>query len=678
MIRNLKLGFPQFSYSLLFPRTIMVAVAVVALWSVFLSPSYAALLSKSDIKIAKQTLTAVEEKKSKTIRKNIAKIKDPLLIKILQWFTYTEAPTGSSFQEISDFIAANPNWPRMDKLHKNAEGVMEAELPPSQVLAWFDNQEPVSTQGWVRYGAALLKQGDIKGATAILQKTWVEGSFTKAQEKQFYRQFRKYLTKFNHEARLDRLLWEGSYWPARRMFGKVNAELRLLSEARFLLRHMKGNVDRAIAAVPKHLKDHPGLIFERLKWRTRKGRDTAARELLQSLPDKLPYPDVWFKERSKLARRALNDGLISEAYRLVANHGLDTSYKAAYADAEWMSGWIALRFLNEPAWAYQHFTKMAENVSFPISRARGGYWAGRAASALSQAEDATRWYKSAAVHSTTYYGQLAALQVKQGTTMMVPLSYPVDNLETRNRFNAHELTRVAKLFDLIGKKTWLRSVIVQLQAQEETVLWKTLSADLATSLGRPDVAIKVSKYVAQSSLGLIPAGYPFLKLPALPKKTKGVALEEALVLALIRQESAYYVDAHSRAGARGLMQLMPATAKRVAKVVGLKYSKSRLSTDGEYNMKIGQSYLSKMVKDFDGSYILALASYNAGPGRAKRWVRENGHPRDAEVDAIDWVELIPFDETRNYVQRILEGVQVYRALLAKTEVALKINEDLIR
>ena len=636
------------------------------------------LLSENDVKQAKAAMLAVEETKPKTLRKAITKIKDPLMVKTMRWFMYTEVPNGSSFEEISRFVRANPEWPRMAKMIRNAEEAMKPSLPSADVLAWFGKRDPHSTQGWVRFAAALLAEGHKDDAITIFRQTWIGGKFTKAQENKFYRLYRKYLSVEDHEARLDRLLWEGKYWPARRMFWKVNEKLRLLSEARFLLRHMRGNVDTAIAAVPNELKNHPGLVYERLRWRRRKGKDTAARELLAGLDGPVPYPELWFKERSKLARRALNKGLISESFDIISNHGLPKTSVAAYADAEWMAGWIALQFLEEPNWGYRHFVNMAENVRYPISLARGGYWAGRAASALGQSELADKWYKKASIHTTTYYGQLASLKIKDDNALLLPLSYPVENPQTSKRFEDHELVHVARLLKEIDAQDWLRSIIVQLQSLEETVLWKTLSAELANKLGRPDLAISVAKYSVQGFLGLLPAGYPSLDLPPVPKKANGMKLERALVLALIRQESAFYVKARSRAGAQGLMQLMPSTAKRISKRIGMKYTRSKLGTDGQYNMKIGQSYLSQMLKGFDGSYILALAAYNAGPGRSRRWVKQNGHPKDTDVDAIDWVELIPFDETRNYVQRILEGVQVYRALLTDTEIALRLDDDLVR
>ncbi|MBT4889734.1 MAG: lytic transglycosylase domain-containing protein, partial [Rhodospirillales bacterium] len=252
------------------------------------APVNADFLSDLDIKRGKVGIQAVEKRDAKALRRTISNIDDPLLAKVMHWFLYTEAPKGSTFEEINDFIQANPDWPRMAKMLKHTEEAMQPDMPSAEVLAWFDARKPTSTQGWVRFGAALLEQGQKDEAVTVLRKAWVDGKFTKSQEKQFYKRFRRYLTKADHEDRLDRLLWEGQYWPSRRMLWKVNEDLRLLAEARFLLRQMKGNVDTAVSKVPKHLKNDPGLIYERLRWRRRKGKDTSARELLVNLPENLP------------------------------------------------------------------------------------------------------------------------------------------------------------------------------------------------------------------------------------------------------------------------------------------------------------------------------------------------------------------------------------------------------
>ena len=557
---------------------------------------------------------------------------------------------------------------------------MPLSLEPATVMAWFDGREPVSTAGWSRLGAALLALDRKEEAIAVFRKTWVSGKFTKSQQRQFYRAYRRYLTREDHIDRLDQLLWEGSYWPARRMFGKVNENLRRLAEARFLLRHMRGNVDKAIERVPAELKDHPGLMFERLRWRRKKGRDESAREILLSPPDNMVRPDLWFRERVVLVRRALDDGLISEAYTMIREHGLNVEDAANYADAEWLAGWIALRFLNEPAWAYEHFSNMHGAVAYPISVARGAYWSGRAAEALGHEGLARSWFAAAAGYFTTYYGQLAALKLVvdgKGNGLTVP-PIPAVSAEDIERFDGHELVAVTRVLADTGAKDWLRPIILHLFTLDEGVSWAMQTAALAHEVGRPDLAIRVAKLAERRGQYIPDAGYPVLAPPKTPDKANGSTIEQALVLSVIRQESAFYPDARSGAGAMGMMQLMPATAKRIAKQVGLHYAKSKLIDDPDFNMKLGQSYLSGLLESFDGSYILSLAAYNAGPRRAKAWIKANGAPNDQEVDAIDWVESIPFDETRNYIQRVMENLQVYRALLAETEVALTLDDDLQR
>ncbi len=664
---------------------IATTIRVVRMWTALLvlctlpfSTAVAGHLGKDERTHARSVFRAIDANRAKTANASLRKISDPLLYKALQWMIYQEVPAKSSFEEIADFIRNNPSWPGIARLHERAEELMQPTLSASAVVAWFKGREPVSTEGWVRLGAALLALDEKEEATAVFRKTWVSGSFTKAQERQFYRAYRRYLTRDDHIDRLERLLWQGSYWPTRRMFGKVNADLRLLAEARFLLRHMRGNVDKAIERVPTALENHPGLLFERLRWRRKKGRDESAREILMSPPDTMIRPDLWFKERAALARRALGDGLISEAYRMVRDHGLSDADAANYAEAEWLAGWIALRFLNEPAWAYAHFTNMFGSVGYPISVARGAYWSGRAAEALGHVKLSESWYQKASRYFTTYYGQLAAVKLNNGGNgLQLPVTSEV-SADDITRFNAHELVAVSRILAEVDAKDRLRPFILHLYSLDEGMAWAIQTAALAHELGRPDLAIRVAKLAERRGQYLPDAGYPVLTPPKTPKKTNGIAIESPLVLALIRQESAFYTVARSGAGAMGMMQLMPATAKRVAKQVGLRYTRAKLINDPEFNMQVGQSYISGLLKSFDGSYILSLAAYNAGPRRARAWVKANGAPNDPEVDPIDWVEAIPFEETRNYVQRVLENLQVYRSLLAETKVALTLDQDLRR
>ncbi len=639
-------------------------------------------LSDTDKITAQAFMQALDQKRAKSIRANVKKIDNPLLQKTLYWFFYTQAPKDATFEELSQFIDDNPQWPSMVKLQKHAEEVMQPAMPAEDVVAWFNDRAPISTQGKVRLAAALLKLKRKDEAVTMLRDAWVGGSFTKAQERHFYKIYRRHLTREDHLARLDRLLWEGSYWPARRMFGKVNKDYRLLAEARFLLRHRRGNVDKAIARVPQSLKNHPALVYERLRWRRSKGKTKAAWELLENPPADMVRPDLWLRERAILARRALDKGRISLAYKLVREHGLKSAkspdYIAEYADAEWLAGWIALRFLQEPQWALDHFTNMYSVVRFPVSVSRAAYWAGRASEAAGA--DHARietWFTVAAGHATTYYGQLAAARLGLGDEALIDHDLELTGM-AQGRFSGHELSDAAKLLAEIDAENYLRRFILALRDFSSGPSWKVMAARLAKTLGRPDLAIKVFKDARIDGHNFLTVGYPVVTLPPLPAKAKLSAPEKPLILSLIRQESAYYTRAKSGVGARGLMQLMPATAKLVARQVGLPYSKEKLLSDAGYNLKLGQSYLAQLLDNFGGSYVLALAAYNAGPRRAKAWMKRNGDPRDAEVDAIDWVELIPFDETRNYVQRVLEGVQVYRSMMAETTLAFSLDSDLVR
>ncbi|MDP7650115.1 MAG: lytic transglycosylase domain-containing protein [Rhodospirillales bacterium] len=503
----------------------------------------------------------------------------------------------------------------------------------------------------------------------------MEGNFTKQREKSFYKRYRGYLTRDDHKARLDRLIWEERNWPARRMLWKVKADFRSLSQARLMLMRNEGNVDHAIAQVPDHLKDDPGLIYERLRWRRRRGRDLSAREMLAQAPARPLWAEKWWIERSILARNALKDGHVSEAYRIARNHGLKSGVN--FAEAEWLAGWIALRFLNDRKEALGHFITLFQAVRYPVSLARGAYWAGRAAEALNTPKLAQHWYLAAASHPTTYYGQLAQVRLRPGQGLSLPTEAKPSKKEL-TKFAKVELVRAVSLLVEAGEKERLRPFVLALGEVYDSPGWRVLTASLARAHGRPDIGVAIAKKAIQKGGQIIQAGYPTLTSLSYPKVAKGVAVETPLVLAIVRQESAFDSQAISHAGARGLMQLMPRTALKVAQAQKLSYSSQRLTAEPKLNLKLGQAYLSELLNQFNGSYVLTLAAYNAGPARARQWLRRNGDPRHAGVDAIDWVETIPFHETRNYVQRVMENLQVYRARLNDTEVALSPERDLSR
>ena len=657
---------------------IAVAVTAILAFALAISPSVskADVLRPADEKIARTAFKAAQAGEWKKARRLIAKVRHPLPAKILRWMDFRRIGTSVKFEDVGRFVALNPDWPEQGLLRRRAEEMINDKTPDTLLLQWFARFPPVSTDGKIRYGTALRAAGVEQAGWQILRDAWLNGNFGKRSEKQFYRRYRKLLSREDHRRRLDRLIWEGRYWPARRMLWKVSARRRALAEARLVLMSMRGNADRAVAKVPAHLQDDPGLIYERLRWRRRKGLESAA-ELLAHPPSDLVHPAKWWEERAVIARRILQKGHVSEAYRMVKDHGVDRVDAAAFAEAEWTAGWIALRFLAEYETAWLHFATMYNAVRYPVSRARGAYWAARAALALKRPKEAAIWLRKAADHPTTYYGQLAAARLGGDRSVWLPPD-PVPDFQTLEIFDGHELVTAVRVLAQIGSRDQLRPFIKALSAVSNSAAWRTLTASLARRHGRPDLALGVAKRMGRDGRALIGAGYPTLALPKGAKGKAKVRPEQPLVLAVIRQESAFQPEAKSHAGARGLMQLLPRTARNVAKGLKIPYSKTRLTKEPAFNVTLGRAYLGDLIKEFKGSYVLALAAYNAGPGRARRWLKTNGDPRESVIEAIDWIELIPFEETRNYVQRVMEGLQIYRGRLSGARMAITLDRDLIQ
>ncbi len=654
----------------------IVMVIVVLFGPVTWSASAAAALSKAGTALARSAFKAADASQWKKAMGLAAGIDNPAAAKLFRWLDLTRNGSRALFPEIAAFITANPSWPSMRLLRRRAEDAMKENTPPRDILEWFAARKPVSAQGRALLGGSLIAVGEKKRGRKVIRDVWINGDFTKRQEKRFYRRFHKQLTIGDHNARLDRLLWDGRYWPSRRMLWKVGKDTRKLAIARMWLRQRRGNVDTAISEVPEKMKSDPGLIFERLRWRRRKGRDIAARALLENPPVDLVRPKLWLFERVRLARRALAKGYITAAYRLVT--GQRAGDGKEFADAQWLAGWIALRFLDEAKKALGHFSVLYNAVSYPRSLSRAAYWAGRAEEAMNDKKAAAKWFSRAARFPTSYYGQLAYLRLNPGAALRLPPE-PAERPKKEKAFENHELVRVVRFLSEMGEEDRIRPFISTLAKENKSPQWRRLTAGLAKSNGRPDLGIYIARQAALDGLELIGAGYPILIPPPISRgKHAKPAVEIPLVLATIRQESGFYTDARSGKSARGLMQLMPYTAALTARKLRLPYSRSRLNLDADYNMLLGQSYMAELMKKFKGSYVLALGAYNAGPVRVKYWIRKNGDPRKRDVDVIDWIEKIPFGETRNYVQRVLENLQIYRLRMAETKVALTLENDLRR
>ncbi|OSQ41541.1 lytic transglycosylase domain-containing protein [Thalassospira sp. MCCC 1A01428] len=625
------------------------------------SPAFSAI-SRARLNVF---LDALEKGDTQNVSQLLPAFDDPLLQKAVEWMWLISPNSKRSFAEITGFIDANPNWPSQALLRQRAEEAMTDAVPDFEILAWFKRSAPVTADGATRQISALLSVGEKDAAVALIRNSWINENFGTGQAKRFIDRYGKYIDETTHEARLDRLLWEGRTHPANRMMKHVSADYQKLAEARLALRERKGNVDAAIRNVPAKYQKNPGLMYERVRWRRINDQDKDARDLLLHQANDLAYisirPEYWWTEKAILARRALQEGYITDAYRLVANHG--QTEPADIAGAEWLAGWIALEFLGDSQIALQHFQNLYDVVQYPISQSRGAYWAGRACKAMGDKVRAKKWFLLAADHAHTFYGQLANDELGGTVHYQVEQAHPTP--EQRKKFENNELTKVSRELGDMGLGNIIRPFIMALVDQSDSPEMLAMATGLAAEYGRTDLAVIAAKRGIRSGGGYLDAAYPVYDLVP-----SGQNPDPGLVHAIMRQESLFNPAAVSYAGARGLMQLMPATAERMAHHLDLPFSVERLTEDPGFNIQLGRQYLSKLLNRWNGAEILTIASYNAGPSRVKEWISEYGDPREPDVDPIDWIEMIPYKETRNYVQRVMEGTYVYRRRFARDEIAM--------
>ncbi len=628
------------------------------------------LLSATDRELYGRAFAAAKKRRWKQALRLAAEARDPLPGKVIEWMWIVSPGTDAGFERISRFIEDYPDWPLHRRVQAQAERQMDKSVSDARVLAWFRQREPITGWGRVRLAGALIGAGEERRGTALLRKAWAENDFTREQVREIRRRLGKLLRRADHIARIDRLIWNRKRSEARSMLSLVGKDYRRVAEARLALMRKAGNVDSLIARVPQSLQRDPGLLFERTRWRRRADTGERAREFLLNPPADLVRPDRWWTERSILVRKALAKGHFSDAYRMVKDHRLKSG--VAFAEAEWLAGWIALTFLRDAEVALEHFNRLHDGVRFPVSKARAAYWSGRAADALGRPKLARKWYLRARSHKTTFYGQMASLRLDNATDIDLPPD-PEPTAREIAEFVADPLVRVVRQLAELRVDGQIRRFILALNAAAETPGQHALVAALGVGIGRPDLAVLSAKRSMREGILISSLSYP--EIPLIQESDTSLT---PLLHAVLRQESQFNPYAVSSAGARGLMQLMPQTARRVARRLKVRFTRTRLLTDPTYNIRLGGNYLEGLVRKYNGSYPLALAAYNAGEGRVRQWIRLWGDPRRGEIDTVDWIELIPFSETRNYVQRVLEGLQVYRSRLAGSAVALGLNDDLNR
>ena len=624
-------------------------------------------LPAADLETIRTALAAAQSGDWARAYAQASTITDSLPDKMLRWMDYARPGAPGRFPDIAEFIETNPDWPAQKALRKHAEEALAAEAD-AVAAEWFKRYPPVSPIGKVREAEMKMNSGDLEGGVAALRTAWIACDFGLLDEKNFLSRHSASLRSEDHVKRIDRLLWDGQTGAARRMLGLVPPGYGLVAEARMALAAQAAKTEALVARVPAQLRSDPGLVFEQLRWRRKKDMTDTAVRMLLAQPNDLVRPGAWWAERQAIARRVLAGGNAELAYRLVEQHGLIEGN--TFSEAEFLLGYIALRYMKQPALAFEHFSRILTQVSTPYAKSRAGYWGGRAAEAQGKTELAAKWYAAGADNMATFYGQLAAHELGHDAPPR-PTPEPVPDAAALAQFDGDEVVRAARIFFDLGDAAHGKTFLIHLADKARTPEKFAMLASLAEATGRIDLAIAVAKRAIDAGTPLMIHGYPVTSIP------DGGMPEPSLLFAIIRQESAFERDAVSRVGARGLMQLMPTTANAIANEMQLPFSADRLTADGSYNVLLGRTYLEMLINDFGGSYALAIASYNAGPRRVRQWVHDYGDPRGGNIGMVDWIEMIPINETRNYVQRVLENLQIYRGQVGR-ESAFSLASDLAR
>jgi soluble lytic murein transglycosylase len=561
-----------------------------------------------------------------------------------------------SFDECIKFLKNHWDWPGLRLLRKRCEQNIPRGGSPEKVINYFSQQEPQTGTGSLRYAEALIKSGRSAEAAREIRRTWKDFDLNE-DEQAAYTQRNGLTIKNLYLERMDSMLWQGLTESSVRLLPLVSNDWRTLAKARIALRENKPRVNDLINLVPKELSNDPGLAYERFLWRLRNGHWDSAIEILieRSSSEKvLGQPLAWADWRRVLAREMMRSGEFEKAYQIASNHHLKKGKD--FADLEWLSGFIALRKLTQPEQALAHFKKFSDVVDTPISLGRSGYWLGLTYKALNDEIASQQFFRKSAKSLSSFYGQLSVNFLHQPD--LIDMSGREVVTDWRNsRFAKSSVLRAAIQVSRAGSKYLTERLLVHLSENSTKQEFIEL-ASFAAELGETHVSLMITKQAAREGFQIFRTYYP-LELPSDVEFNN--ELEKILPLSIIRRESEFDPEVISPVGARGLMQLMPKTAEEMAGKVGLPYSKKRLVSDPTYNVRLGIAYLHELSERFGGNIILVSAAYNAGPTRLDRWLDMFGDPRNENIDMIDWIEDIPYRETRNYVMRVAESLLPYEA-----------------
>jgi soluble lytic murein transglycosylase len=611
-----------------------------------------------DVAAVKRAVEMVRNRKQAAAGEVKNSISDPVAKKLVEWLILRSDDPGADFSRFISFINANPSWPSIVTLRRKAEATAFADKPDdARVRAYFNQYPPLSAKGRFALARTLLASGNRKGAEDLVREAYRYDTFSQEVESRVLDTFGDMLTRDDHKARANRRLYEKDDTEAGiRAAAKLGGNEPALAKAR-AASLAKGGNKAALDAVPAAARDDIGYKFARIQMHRRADEITEMMAVLKSIPklDRSHDLDEWWMERRVIARKLLDAGNPKDAYLTVRDATVPESpnYKVEH---QFMAGWIALRYLNDPATAYSHFVKISEGNENPISLARGAYWTGRAAEALNRKDEARKHYQEAARYPTTYYGQIARAKAGHGELALNPM--PPLSSNDRARATQSDVVRAAELLYAVDARDIVQAMMADLGDKSTDPSTLVLMAELTAKYKDARGMLLLGKLALARGLALDHAAFPTIGVP--DYTPIGPSVDSALVYSIVRQESWFNPKTISTANALGLMQVTPAAGKYLAGKFKTTFDQKRLLSDQSYNVQMGAAELGDNLLGYRGSYIMAFAGYNAGRGRVREWVAKYGDPRDPKVDPIDWVERIPFAETRNYVQRVMENFQVYR------------------
>jgi soluble lytic murein transglycosylase len=598
-------------------------------------------------------------RKAKTTEATVIEnaIGDPAAQKLVEWFILRHPDADARFGRYAAFIAENPSWPGVALMRRRAEARLWQERSDATTIRNFTGDQPTSTKGRLALARAFLAQGDRDGAGRWVRQVWRSEELSERAETEAFEIFGDLLTREDHRARMDKRIGAKDFSGARRAAQRLGSdELSIVNACVATTANETKALDR-LDAVETTARQDLGYALCRVHWMLRHDRiEDAARLALAAAPETMALQDTdeWWRERRILARKLLDLGKFQTAYEVVRDAALpaNENYRA---DFRFMAGWIALRYLNDPATARAHFAHVDDGSANPIVLARANYWRGRAAEAIGDSDAMRAGYEAAARHSTAYYGQLA--RAKLGLERL-ELRTPLLADPVSGPALSDEIVRAADMLYAVGERDAVVSFAVDLAEQCGDVATLAALGELAGRRNDARAMLELGKIALARGLAVDHYAFPTIGIPQ--HSPIGPEIERSVIYSVARTESAFDQRDKSAANAVGLMQVTPEAGRDTAKRFGVAYDWDRMVSDPVYNTQMGAAELSALLKEYNGSHIMTFAGYNAGRGRVRDWVKAYGDPRDPKVDPVDWVERIPFAETRNYVQRVMENLQVYR------------------